>query len=93
MVRCRLYDAGVLTVAEAAERVGRTPETIRRWIRSGRLPAVTEHGHHAIAPDDLESVREELYPMLELPEEWKRFEDGTPVPNWVASVSLVRQGR
>ena len=78
----------VLTVAEAAERVGRTPETVRRWIRSGRLPAVTEHGHLAIAPDDLESVRDELYPMLEL----KHFEDGTPVPNWAAAVALGRRG-
>ena len=82
----------VLTVAEAAERVGRTPETVRRWIRSGRLPAVTEHGHLAIAPDDLESVRDELYPVLELPEEWKHFEDGTPVPNWAAAVALGRRG-
>jgi excisionase family DNA binding protein len=86
-VRC------VLTVAEAAERVGRTPETVRRWIRSGRLPAVTERGHLAIAPTDLEIVRGELYPMLDLPDEWKRFEDGTPVPNWVAAVALGRPGR
>jgi len=41
----------------------------------------------------LENVREELYPMLDLPEEWKRFEDGTPVPNWVAAVALGRPGR
>jgi len=82
----------VLTVAEAAERVGRTPGTVRRWIRSGRLPAVTERGHLAIAPADLENVREELYPMLDLPEEWKRFDDGTPVPNWVAAVALGRPG-
>lgn len=84
--------AMMLTVAEAAERVGRTPETVRRWIRSGRLPAVTEHGHIAIAPDDLESVRAELYPMLDLPDEWQNFEDGTPVPNWAAAVALGRRG-
>jgi excisionase family DNA binding protein len=78
----------VLTVAEAAERVGRTPETVRRWIRSGRLPATVAGGHIAIAPEDLEHVREELYPMLELPEEWQHFEDGTPVPNWAAAVAL-----
>lgn len=29
----------MLTVLEAAARVGRDPETIRRWIRSGRLRA------------------------------------------------------
>ena len=46
-----------------------------------------------IAPADLKDVREELYPMLELPEEGKRFEDGTPVPTWAAVVALSRQGR
>jgi hypothetical protein len=28
--------------------------------------------------------------MAELPDAWKTFEDGTPVPNWVA---MVREGR
>jgi excisionase family DNA binding protein len=85
--------AAMLTVAEAAARVGRSPETVRRWIRSGRLPAVSEQGRLVIEPADLDGVRDELYPMLELPEEWKRFEDGTPVPNWVSAVALSRQGR
>lgn len=83
----------VLTVAQAAERVGRTPETVRRWIRSGRLTATTEHGRLLIEPADLNRVSDGLYPMAELPEEWKHFEDGTPVPNWVAAVALDRSGR
>jgi excisionase family DNA binding protein len=29
----------VLTVPQAARRIGRNPETIRRWIREGRLAA------------------------------------------------------
>jgi dihydrofolate reductase len=58
----------------------------------GRLPAVTEHGRHAIAPSDLERVRDDLYPTLEVPEEWQHFEDGEPVPNWVAAVALGRRG-
>lgn len=82
----------LLSVAEAAERAGRRPETVRRWIRAGRLPAVTEHGRHAIAEADLELVRGGLYPTLELPHEWQRFEDGEPVPNWVAAVSVGRRG-
>jgi excisionase family DNA binding protein len=57
---------GMLTVTEAAQRVGRSPQTVRRWIRDGRLPAVTQHGRHAIEPADLDGVRDELYPMLEL---------------------------
>lgn len=83
----------MLTVAEAAARVGRSPETVRRWIRSGRLAATSKRGRLVIELSDLEGVRDELYPMLELPDEWKRFEDGTPVPNWVAAVALSRQGR
>jgi hypothetical protein len=31
--------------------------------------------------------------MAELPEGWKTFEDGTPVPNWVAAVAEAREGR
>jgi excisionase family DNA binding protein len=84
---------GMLTVTEAAQRVGRSPQTVRRWIRDGRLPAVTQDGRHAIEPADLDGVRDELYPMLELPKEWQRFEDGTPVPNWAAAVAPSRQGR
>jgi hypothetical protein len=31
--------------------------------------------------------------MAELPEAWKTFEDGTPVPNWVAMLHETREGR
>jgi hypothetical protein len=31
--------------------------------------------------------------MAELPETWRTFEDGTPVPNWVAAVHEAREGR
>jgi hypothetical protein len=31
--------------------------------------------------------------MAELPESWRTFEDGTPVPNWVAAVHEAREGR
>jgi hypothetical protein len=31
--------------------------------------------------------------MAELPEAWKTFEDGAPVPNWVAAVHEARGGR
>lgn len=38
----------MLTVAAAAERAGRDPETIRRWIRAGRLAAWKVGGQHMI---------------------------------------------
>ncbi|HEY4812203.1 MAG TPA: helix-turn-helix domain-containing protein [Solirubrobacteraceae bacterium] len=50
----------MLTVAEAADRVGKNPETIRRWIRSGRLPARRVGHRHAIEDQDLPSIEDEL---------------------------------
>ena len=43
----------MLTVAEAARRAGKNPETIRRWIREGRLRARKVGSQHVIEPDDL----------------------------------------
>jgi excisionase family DNA binding protein len=83
----------MLTIVEAAERVGRSPGTVRRWIREGRLPVVMERDERLIDPGDLDVVRDSIYPMLPLPPEWQRLEDGTPAPNWVAGVALSRLGR
>lgn len=47
----------MLTVAEAAQRVGRSPGTVRRWIREGRLQAETARGRRLIDPGALEEVR------------------------------------
>lgn len=83
----------MLTVVEAAQRVGRSTSTVRRWIRSGLLPAAMAGGRWRIDPDALDELRDGIYPMLELPSEWRRLEDGTPVPNWVAGIALSRIGR
>ncbi|MGH2863695.1 MAG: helix-turn-helix domain-containing protein [Solirubrobacteraceae bacterium] len=83
----------MLTIAEAAERVGRSPGTVRCWIREGRLPADTARDVRLIDAADLDVVRDAIYPMLPLPPEWQRLEDGTPAPNWVARVALSRLGR
>jgi uncharacterized protein len=42
-----------LTVPEAARRVGRNPETVRRWIREGRLRAHKVGTQHVIDEADL----------------------------------------
>jgi excisionase family DNA binding protein len=47
---------GMLTVREAADEVGRTPETIRRWVWSGRLPASKRGNRLTVTRDDLERV-------------------------------------
>jgi excisionase family DNA binding protein len=83
----------MLTVDEPASRVGCSAATVRRWIREGRLPAQTEGGRRVIDPVDLDGVRDTLYPMLPMPPEWERLDDGTPAPNWVAAVVLSRNGR
>ena len=46
----------MLTVADAAIAASRDPETIRRWIRAGRLTAWKVGGQHMIAEDDLAAV-------------------------------------
>jgi len=43
----------VLTVLEVARRLGKDPETVRRWIRSGRLPATKVGLQHLVAEGDL----------------------------------------
>jgi len=45
----------MLTVPEAAARAGRAPETIRRWIRSGKLPASKVGTQHVIDVNDLDA--------------------------------------
>jgi excisionase family DNA binding protein len=43
----------MLTVPEAARRAGKNPETIRRWIREGKLTAWKVGTQHVIDEDDL----------------------------------------
>lgn len=45
-----------LTVPEAARRAGRNPETIRRWIWSGRLPAEKVGNQHVIEEEALDAL-------------------------------------
>ncbi|HEX9713777.1 MAG TPA: DUF433 domain-containing protein [Actinomycetota bacterium] len=43
----------MLTVPKAAAVIGRSPETIRRWIRAGRLRSTKVGTQHMIDQDDL----------------------------------------
>ncbi len=43
----------MLTVAEAAKRANRDPETVRRWIRAGKLTSWKVGNQHMIDEDDL----------------------------------------
>jgi excisionase family DNA binding protein len=80
----------MLTVPEAATRVGRNPETIRRWIRQGKLRAHKVGTQHVIEEEDLEAV--EPAEMLPLPPGWDKTFYGEPMPNVVAWLRESRRG-
>ncbi len=46
----------VLDVREAADYVARTPETVRRWVWSGRLPARRQGNRLLVARRDLDAL-------------------------------------
>ena len=94
VVRCDTYvwyDESMLTVPEAAKIAGKNPETIRRWIRSGKLPAQkfgTQHMVDEIALDELvNGIRAVNVP------DW--LAGPSPVTGWTADdiVRMVRQDR
>ena len=82
----------MLTVPEAARRAGRDPETIRRWIRAGRLRARKVGTQHVIEEDDLEATLAEIGEMLPVPERWRYSGTGQPLPNIVAAIRRSRRG-
>lgn len=81
----------MLSVMQAAQRVRRDPETIRRWIRSGRLPARKVGRSHTIDEADLDALdtRPETVP---LPDSWKVTSTGEPMPDVVAELHRQRAG-
>jgi hypothetical protein len=81
----------VITVAEAARRAARSPQTIRRWIRNGRLRSTNNDKRHMIEAADLEVALAED-DELPLPAEWQLMPDGRPTPNVVRAVRLSRAG-
>lgn len=78
----------MITVPEAARRVGRHPETIRRWIRGGRLRSHKLGTQHMVELDEVRRLADE--PVLDLPEAWTVTDSGGDQPDWEA---LVRDGR
>lgn len=54
--------ADVLTVREAALQVGRTPETIRRWVWSGRLVAQKRGNRLVVGRRDLQQAAGGAHP-------------------------------
>ncbi len=79
----------MLTVPQAAQRSRRTPETIRRWIRAGRLRATKVGTQHVIEEQDLLALIDEP-PPVEIPAAWTVDQVGRQQPDWEA---IVRESR
>jgi excisionase family DNA binding protein len=77
----------LITVPEAARRTGRNAETVRRWIRTGRLRSEKVGTQHLVREEDLVSFLDDA--PLDLPAAWSQA-DGGVMPPWE---QLVRDGR
>ena len=82
-----------MTLPEAARRAGRNAETIRRWIRAGRLASRKVGAQHVIDEADLKALLES--DTLDdkagaLPAWMKRTATGEPMPDVVAVLRRQR---
>lgn len=80
----------MLTVPEAARRVRRDPETVRRWIREGKLRARKIGTQHVIEERDLEAAvpqETEIRRSKRWRDAWKR---PFPEPDWAGWVRSSR---
>jgi excisionase family DNA binding protein len=78
----------VLTVHEAATRAEVSDETVRRWLRSGRLAGHRDGPRHLIDPAALDALRPAAR-SFPLPDGWI-VEGKAPGPDWVALVRRLR---
>jgi excisionase family DNA binding protein len=79
----------MLTVPEAARRIRRNPETIRRWIREGKLRSTRVGTQHLVDEGDLA----QLAPSGLLPAPsgwWTDSHTGEPLPDFMAVLRRQR---
>ena len=70
-------------------RVGRNPETVRRWIRSGRLQARKVGTQYLVDAASLEDRHVDTVPA---PAWWDETASGRPMPDWVTILRGQRAG-
>lgn len=82
----------MLTVPQAAKRAGRDPETVRRWIRSGKLRAQKVGTQHLIDESELAALLHDG-DSPPLPKQWRTTDSGRPQLDWVRMVRESRESR
>jgi excisionase family DNA binding protein len=70
--------------------VGRNPETIRRWIREGKLRATKVGTQHVLDERDLDAVLQPIAETVDLPRELRETFWGGPMPDWVGTLRRSR---
>lgn len=80
----------MLTVPEAARRIGRNPETIRRWIREGKLRATKVGTQHVLEEGDLDAMLTSSSGTVPLPPAWQATFWGGPMPDFETMVRRQR---
>ena len=80
----------MLTVPEAARLARRNPETVRRWIREGKLRATKVGTQHVLDERDLADFLGASRDLVQLPSEWGTTFWGGPMPDFVG---IIRQQR
>ena len=82
----------MITVPEAARRVGRNPETVRRWIREGKLRSQKVGTQHLVDEAELVAAAGDCGDELPAPEGWYETTlTGEPFPDVVAAVRRLRR--
>jgi excisionase family DNA binding protein len=80
----------MLTVPELARRINRDPETVRRWIRTGRLRARRVGTQHVVDEADVADLLEST--IVRVPAGWMKTATGEAMPDFVAAVRASRSG-
>ena len=81
----------MLTVPEAAKVAQRDPETVRRWIRAGKLAARKIGTQHLIDENDLARLTDDA--TLPVPPSWNRTATGERMPDVLAAIRSSRSAR
>jgi len=75
-----MSDGELLTASQAAEALSASSQSIRNWIRSGRLPAVRIGNRFLIARTEIDRLRGGLRPEAAGESPWDFADDTAAIP-------------